>query len=445
MSLENHYDIICRDGNLGPLLAAAFLVKSGKRILLLPPSSSRRQPSFLLPLIAGVPRRHLLAGGLLTENTLCKRSNWSSWTDGQHVFNCSSVLAERIPALSAFMGDNFPWFQSHFAGFQNIWNIIDTIMDAGLMMPAIGLKDHWKIVKTLIKYQELLQNRRIKAENIYSDPTLPGWLKIFFTSMIPQISLFRYQSLPLVSFAYGIATMLQDAELVNLENLHNDAREFILANGGEASPVDYQVIFDGKWYIGVGAEEKAEIRSRAFITDSDRKNLEREIPPRHQRRDFFRQFSCCQQGKDIMRLRGHIAGMKKCPESCRWLFSDSNALSVVMSQGIMTSTGMDIEACYPADLPVNEPTDYIIKLLSSLPEFDFLSGSRIDFQSRELEKSWGYEPKLPPVMGGAFLPVSSTYKRFYHVGWENLPGFGFNGLVYAAKKAADRIIENEYQ
>ena len=47
-------------------------------------------------------------------------------------------------------------------------------------------------------------------------------------------------------------------------------------------------------------------------------------------------------------------------------------------------------------------------------------------------------------MGGAFLPITSTYKKFYHVGWENLPGFGLGGLVYAARKTADRIMSNEY-
>ena len=181
------------------MLAAFFLVKGGKKVLLLPPSlSPERKPPYLLPLIAGFPRQLLAETGLLTEDVLCSRPSWFGWTDGQHIFNCPSAFSDRIPALSSFMGDNFPWVQSHFTDFQNIWNIIDAIMRAGLMIPAAGLKDHGKILKVLIKHQELLQNRRMKADNFYSDISLPKWRSNFFASMVPQISLFRYQDLPLV-------------------------------------------------------------------------------------------------------------------------------------------------------------------------------------------------------------------------------------------------------
>jgi len=442
---ENNYDIICRDGRLGTLLTAFFLAKSGKKVLLLPSlSSPAHKPSYLLPLIAGFPRRLLAQAGLLTEGVLCRESNWFSWTDGQHVFNCPSIFSDRIPALSAFMGDNFPWLQSHLADFENIWNIIDMIMSDRLMIPAIGLKDHGKILKVLVKHQELLQNRKAEAENFYSDTSLPKWLTNFFASMVPQISLFRYRSLPMVSFAYGISTMFQDAVLVNLENLQKDLKESILENGGETSPADYQVIFDGKWYIGVGTEGKAEIRSRAFITDSNEKSLKSEIPAMYQRRDFFRQFACQQEGIAINRLHGHIAGMKKLPETCRWLYAANNALQSVMIQENMALGGFDIDVYCNSDFSKDDPSSFVSKLLARLPGADFLTGFQIDFQPQTVEKKWGYQPKLPPVMGGAFLPVISTYKKFYHVGWENLPGFGFNGLVYAARKTSDRIIANEY-
>jgi hypothetical protein len=445
MFLENNYDIICRDGNLGTLLTAFFLVKSGKKVLLLPASSpSEQHPPYLLPLAAGFPRRLLVKAGLLTENVLCKRSNWFSWTDGHHVFNCPAAFADRMQALSSFMGDTFPWFQRHFTEFQNSWDIIDAIMKDGLMIPAAGLKDHGKILKVLVKHQELLQNRRKKADNFYSDVSLPQWLSKFFASMVPQISLFRYQGLPLVSFAYGIATMFQDAVLVNLENLQNYLKEYILENGGETSPSDYQVIFDGKWYIGVGTEKKAEIRSRAFITDSDEKSLENEISAMYQRRDFFCQFACQQEGITINRLHGHIAGMEELPETGRWLYNDNDSLQTVMVQRTMTPEGQDIDVYFSSALPIHDPEDFTTRLLTRLSELDLLNGPRIDFQPQEVEKEWGYQPKLPPVMGGAFLPVISTYKKFYHVGWENLPGFGFGGLVYAARKTADRIISNEY-
>ena len=445
MFLENNYDIICRDGSLGTLLAAFFLAKSGKKVLLLPsPSSPARKSSYLLPLIAGFPRQLLAQAGLLTEGVLCRQSNWFSWTDGQHVFNCPSAFSDRMLALSSFMGAYFPWFKSHFIDFQNIWDIIDTVMSNGLMIPAVGLKDHGKILKVLVKHQELLQNRRAEAGNFYSDTSCPEWLSTFFTSMIPQISLFRYRNLPMVSFAYGISTMFQDAELVNLENLQNYLREFILGNGGETSPADYQVIFDGKWYIGVGTEGKAAIRSRAFIADSDGKSLKSEITAMYQRRDFFRQFTCRQEGIAVNQLHGHITGMKKLPETCRWLYAADNDLQTVILQENMVLGGFDIDVYCPSDFSKDDPSAFVSKLLSRLPGTDFLAGFQLDFQPQTVAKKWGYQPKLPPVMGGAFLPVISAYKKFYHVGWENLPGFGFGGLVYAARKTADRIVANEY-
>jgi len=55
------------------------------------------------------------------------------------------------------------------------------------------------------------------------------------------------------------------------------------------------------------------------------------------------------------------------------------------------------------------------------------------------ERTWGWGPRLPAMMGGGFLPLVRGYCRFYQVGWHNLPGFGLGGLVYAARQAAVRI------
>ena len=443
---ENSYDIICRDGSLGALLAAFFLIKKGKKVLLLPALSPRKShPPFLLPLVSGFPHQLLAEMGLLPKEVLCKRSNWFSWTDGHHVFDCPAAFADRMQAFSSFMGDNFSWFQHHFADLQDSWNIIDAIMEDGLMIPAVGLRDHGKILKALVKYQEILQKRRMTAADFYAEKSLPYWLSNFFASMIPQISLFRYQDLPLFSYAYGIAALFQDAALVNLEKLQNYVKKCILENGGERILADYQVIFDGKWYIGVGSEEKAEIRSRAFISDSDEEILKSEIPTRHQRRDFFRQFSCQLEGMTINRLHGCITGMEKLPEAGRWFSIDNDALQTVMVQRTMTSKGRNVDIYFSSSLPIDDYEDFTTGLLSRLSELDLLDGSRVDWQPQKVEKRWGYQPKFPPVMGGAFLPVTSSYKRFYHVGWENLPGFGLGGLVYAARKTADRIISNEYR
>jgi len=58
---------------------------------------------------------------------------------------------------------------------------------------------------------------------------------------------------------------------------------------------------------------------------------------------------------------------------------------------------------------------------------------------------WGWEPKLPAMMGGGFLPLRCGFMRFYQVGWHNLPGLGFGGLVYSAWQVAGTVWTHDLQ
>jgi hypothetical protein len=61
----------------------------------------------------------------------------------------------------------------------------------------------------------------------------------------------------------------------------------------------------------------------------------------------------------------------------------------------------------------------------------------------EIGDAWGWQPHLPAMMGAGFLPLTGSFCRFYRVGWHNLPGFGFGGLVYSAHQAALSVMKNE--
>ncbi len=448
MPVENQYDIICRDGCLGPLLAAFFLAKSGKKVLLLPPFPSPEQhPPFLLPLVAGFPHQLLSRNGLLVDGVVDERQHWFGWTDGNaHIFLCpAGDVSERMSALAAFMGGDFSRFQDNFVDFRHLWNLIDEMMRDGLMIPAAGLKDHWRIFKILVKHQELLQNRRLTADSFFAGDSFPSWLEHFFTDLIPLMAAFRYQNLPMLSFAYGMATLFQEAALIDLEALLCQVRKSILDCGGEASPGDYQIIFDGKWYIGVGRDGKVDIRSRAFIANADKNGLESEISFLDRRHDFFHQFSTLEKGVKLKQVRVHTTGRKSSSATGHWLYRENDSL---LAAAIRQSTGTDrqeMNIYCPADFPIDDPKVLVDRLRSMLPAAGSAGEAAGNPLVVEMEKEWGGQPVLPPVMGGGNLSVISSYKKFYHVGWENLPGFGLGGLIYAARKTADRIMTSEYQ
>jgi len=447
MLAGNQYDIICRDGCLGPLLAAFFLAKSGKKVLLLPPlsSSEEQHPPFLLPLTAGFPHQLLARNGLLAEGVVDERRHWFDWSYDDHLFSCPAAdVSERMSALAAFMGDDFSQFQDIFVDFRHLWNLIDEMMRDGLMVPAAGLKDHWRIFKVLAKHQELLQNRRITADSFYGGDSFSPWLEHFFADLVPLMSAFRYQNLPMLCFAYGMATLLQDAVLIDLVALQDRVRKSILEYGGETSPGDYQVIFDGKWYIGVGREGKVDIRSRAFIANADKKSLEAEISFLDRRRDFFHQFSTQKEGVRLKRLRVQLAGGRDAAVTGYRFYRENGCLLAVVARQSAGPEEQEMNIYYPVDFPVDDPKTFVDRLLAKLPDAGLAGKVVVDLQVKDLEKEWGGQPILPPVMGGGCLSVVSSYKRFYHVGWENLPGFGLGGLIYAVRKTADRIIVNEY-
>ena len=72
------YEVICRQGDLGSLLAAAFLAKEKCRVLLLPPLSGKApEPDFLIPVARGYPAQ-LLATLIELDKPATDFFSWQS-------------------------------------------------------------------------------------------------------------------------------------------------------------------------------------------------------------------------------------------------------------------------------------------------------------------------------------------------------------------------------
>ncbi|MCK5914726.1 MAG: hypothetical protein KAG92_01190, partial [Deltaproteobacteria bacterium] len=76
------YEVACREGDLGALLTASFLLSEGARVLLLPPlAESLPEPTFLLPVVRGYP------AGLLSEFIKLEppEAAFFSWQSGSEI------------------------------------------------------------------------------------------------------------------------------------------------------------------------------------------------------------------------------------------------------------------------------------------------------------------------------------------------------------------------
>ncbi|MBN2333006.1 MAG: hypothetical protein JXO49_02735 [Deltaproteobacteria bacterium] len=447
LPVSHQYDVICRGGSLGPLLAALLLARKGKNVLLLPAAEDAGGFSpFLLPVAAGVPLDILTSENLLDGAVTETPGNWFSWTDGTHDFSCPSATDDRRRAFAMLMADDYPARKQHWALFEDIWQVIDRIMGDGLMIPPMTLKDHGKILQQLVKNRVLLDNRSRGIASLLTDSGISPWLHTFVSSFVSLISLYCYQNLPLLSFAYGFATLFQEARYVNIDRLQEAVHHAILDCGGVLSSTDYQVVFDGKWYIGIGNAGKAQIRSRSFIADSDETMLAREIPPVHQRRDFFRQYAHRQPGRVVKHLQcmfpeqsGMVAGRQR-----RYVFEPGRENELYLLTAGQEAAGKNSMDLYWWESDAkNNDNRWAPALLQRLTG---VKPGRMTLCSSTGNpvKRWGYQPRLSPVMGAAFVPINSVYKNFYQVGWETLPGFGLGGVVYGAKMTAEKIATSEY-
>jgi len=415
------YEVICRESDLAALLSASFLLKEGARVLLLPsPVESLPEPDFIIPVVRGYP------ADLLSDFIDIKAPNsaFFSWQNGPET--------ESWPVVTDFAGD---FLESGIAGsnlrpelwqqLEKIWQLIDGCMACNLDMPATSMSGFWHMFKLLVQSELLRESRRY---------TLPAWLKendISFSeqckwfSLVPLLSLYRFKQLPLLAFAYGVQSLLKPSALIDAGALKRTLLDYLFSHGAQRTTETWTPVFDGKWYIGVGHNNMAACRSTVYIADSNPDRLQREIPAGNQRHDFKRQLLLDDPGfrhsQSLVR-RDSDSGRKCAPYHL--LCSNSTELSeaeffVPFSSSNAADVGGDSFVRH--QWQDTEPCKRDI----------------------EIGDAWGWQPRLPAMMGAGFLPLTGSFCRFYRVGWHNLPGFGFGGLVYSAHQVALAVLKNE--
>ena len=415
------YEVACRESDLAALLCAAFLLKEGARVLLLPSlAESMSEPDFIIPVVRGYP------AALLSDFVDIKvpKSTFFSWQNGSGI--------ESWPVVTDFAGD---FLESRIAGsnlrpelwqqLEKIWQLIDGCMAQNLDMPATSMSGFWRMFQLLVRSELLRESRRY---------TLPVWLKeneISFSeqckwfSLVPLLSLYRFKQLPLLAFAYGIQSLLKPAALIDVGVLKQTLLDYLLSHGANRTNETWMPVFDGKWYIGVGHNNIAACRSTVYIADSNPDRLRCEIPVGNQRHDFKRQLLLddpgFQHSQSFIR-RDSCLGVENAPYHLHC--SDSDELSeaeffapVSCSNAVCLRGDALVRHCWQDTEP-----------------------SKRDI---EIGDVWGWQPHLPAMMGAGFLPLTGSFCRFYRVGWHNLPGFGFGGLVYSAHQAALSVLKND--
>ncbi len=395
------YELICRQDGLGPLMAAAFLANEKCRVLLLPPLPDKSlDPNFLVPVVRGYPAK-LLADLTDMGSPPARFFSWQSDSEA-----ClwpgflESTLSKKL------------WLE-----LRQLWQLLDRCMEQGLEMPVSSLGGIGRMIWLLVR-NELLRERR--------NCTLKSWLdraeislkeQQLWRSLIPLISLSRFADPPLLSFAYGVETLLAPDTWVELDGLKRRLHEYLLSQGAHQAEEGWSPVFDGKWFIGVGNDDKVARRATVFLADSNPDSLVQEVSLSRQRRDFKRQFRLDDPGYSHLQT---VHNQIKQPISsalyhldCRK--ADDFSGSTLFGPGAKNGQG-SIEHHWQA----------------------------VDDQS-ELENGdvWGWRPRLPAMMGGGFLPLTGSFCRFYQVGWHNLPGFGLGGLVYSARQVAAAVLSNE--
>ena len=414
------YEVACRENDLGALLAAAFLVREGARVLLLPPVDGEvPEPDFLLPVVRGYPAG-LLADFIdlkLPETVLFswrKGSEVEYWPtaagSGEEFTNSEFAYANLNPEL---------WHQ-----LDRLWHLIDDCMVQNLDMPANTMSGFRQMFILLVR-SELLRGSR--------NYTLSTWLdhagispaeQCRWHSFVPLISLFRFDDLPLLSFAYGIQTLLQPDGLIDIAALKRVLREYLLAQGARQTSENWRPVFDGKWYIGVGYDNQVSCRSTVYLAGSSPEGLCREIFAGNQRRDFKRQLRLDDPGYRHIEI-GLESDIEPSGHSSLYHLNCSDS-------GLL----LDSEIFTP-DAASNSLTGDGKRVIKH-------GWCRDGTGTASGETSiWGWRPHLPAMMGGGFLPLTGSLCRFYRVGWHNLPGFGLGGLIYSARLAALKVLKNE--
>ena len=395
------YELICRKDDLGPLLAAAFLVKEKCRVLLLPPLPNKApDPNFLIPVVRGYPAK-LLATVTDMENPPVDFFSWQnearvrSWSDF-----VESTLSQKL------------WLE-----LKQLWQLLDRCMVQGLEMPASSLGGLGRMIWLLVRNELLRERRNCTLKSWLDTAEIPLKEQQLWRSLIPLVSLSRFADPPLLSFAYGVQTLLAPDAWIGVDGLKKRLHEYLLSQGAHQVDEEWSPVFDGKWFIGVGNDAKVACRATVFLADSDPNSLTQEVSLGQQRRDFKRQFRLDDPG-----------------------FSHLQTVHDQIQQPIGS-------ALYHLDC--READDFSASTLFG-PKAENGQGSiehRWQAVDDHIEPGkgavWGWQPRLPAMMGGGFLPLTGSFCRFYQVGWHNLPGFGLGGLVYSARQAATAVLSNE--
>jgi len=414
------YEVACRENDLGALLAAAFLARDGARVLLLPPlDGDIPEPDFLLPVVRGYP------AGLLADFIDLKLPATAlfSWRKGSDV--------ECWPTAAGF-GEEFT--NSEFAHanltpelwpqLDRLWRLIDECMVHNLDMPANTMSGFWQMFMLLVRSELLRGSRNYNLAAWLNHAGISSAEQSRWHSFVPLISLFRFDDLPLLSFAYGIQTLLKPDGLIDIAVLKRVLREYLLAQGARQTAEKWRPVFDGKWYIGVGYDNQVSCRSTVYLANSSPEGLCREIFAGNQRRDFKRQLRLDDPGYQYIEV-----GL----ESDIELSGDSSLYHLNCSDsGLLSESEL---FTYTAD--PNSLTGDGKRVIRH-------GWRRAGTEKNSGETSmWGWRPHLPAMMGGGFLPLTGSLCRFYRVGWHNLPGFGLGGLIYSARLAASNVLKNE--
>ncbi|MCK5680364.1 hypothetical protein KAI46_06085 [bacterium] len=411
------YEVACREGDLAAMLTAAFLMKEGCRVLLLPPLSGRTsEPNFLLPAVRGCPAR-LLAEFIDLERPEAPLLSWQVGSEVQFWpgFAGDSSKSEIVDlTLNSKL-----WLQ-----LDELWQLIDVCMEQNLNMPASSMVGFWEMFLLLVRSELLRESRRHTLGSWLDDAGISASEQCRWRSLVPLISLYRFAKLPILSFAYGVQTLLKPSGLVDITALKNELCKYLLAQGAQQTAEEWSPVFDGKWFVGVGKDNMVSCRSTVYLADSSPDGLRKEIPLGNQRRDFKRQQLLDDPG--YLHLQKNVERKLLPHEPCS-LYHLKCSESDSLSDTEFFSPGLDagIENCGSQSL-----TRHRWQMVGDQPAVN-----RGDI--------WGWQPRLPAMMGAGFLPLTGSFCRFYRVGWHNLPGFGIGGLVYSARQAAFSVLKNE--
>ncbi len=409
------YDLICRQDALGPLLAAAFLVKEKCRVLLLPPLPEKvPEPSFLIPVVRGYPAS-LLASLMELEKPPADFFSWQS--DLTHRSGSDSVSPGT--QLSEVLMSNLA--PGSGVELEQLWQLLDDCMVQGHEMPATSLGGIGQMLWLLVRNELLRERRKCNLLSWLEEAGVASSDQQLWRSLIPLISLSRFNDPPLLSFAYGIQTLLDPGGLIEISRLKKYLLEYLLSQGAQQVDQEWGPVFDGKWFIGVGENDKVACRATLYLADSNPLSLMQEVPLPRRRRDFKRQFKLDDPG--FKHLQTVSTKLQRTPGQALYHFDCCGALDL-----------SDTTLLGPADTEGQGLSEHRWQAV------EVQADCSNDF---EIDDSWGWQPRLPAMMGGGFLPLSGSFCRFYQLGWHNLPGFGLGGLIYSAYQVAASVLKND--